>query len=591
MPRRPARLRLQSLEDRTTPSTPPIRPGFVFDGPAFTDNSPGAFPPSPAIAVGPAHAVTVTAATIQWQALPSSKSAAGAPVKQPLKDFFVSAQGGTFASPRVIYDQVAGRFVIAVVETRASPTPTARIRLAVSDDANPNGTWHRFFIDADADDIAGADCAAYLGLAADEEAVYITATHHAFLDDTYQDARIYIVNKGVSGGWYAGQPAAFRRFDPDPVGPPADVFGIVPAQVHGPPPAGATGTYLVSYSGRPGLGTTEAATVIRIDNPLAPSPTFAAMQIELGDIDADTGQELPDAPQPGSPVAIDTGDRRIGNAVWLEDRLYFAATVKPPSGPDAGQATAHWFQVRTTDNVVERQGDIGGEGNSVGLHTFFPSVAVDELGNLAVTFAAANAETFLGSYYAARLFTESEMSSPVAMDNGPGFPYVRRPGNAGSASPWGAYSSTVVAPNGRVFWTFNAFPDFPDPDPPEGTDPGRWATRAGAFSFNWPSDPDDPSVLGPQTVVEDSEPLEIDLDSHFRDFETGGATTLTYSIIGNTNPALVATSFPSRNILRLTLAPNGAGVAVLTVRAQDAGTVEALPASTDDTFTLTVTPV
>ncbi len=77
-------------------------------------------------------------------------------------------------------------------------------------------------------------------------------------------------------------------------------------------------------------------------------------------------------------------------------------TVNPPAGPDAGQATAHWYEIDTSilsALALTQQGDVGGEDIAPGTHTFFPSISVDAGGNLSATgTGVAGSATWSGKF-------------------------------------------------------------------------------------------------------------------------------------------------------------------------------------------------
>ena len=65
------------------------------------------------------------------------------------------------------------------------------------------GTWRFLAINSKVN-IGGNDTwADYPGIAVDEEAVYITANMFPFTSGS-GGVRLWIANKGVSGGWYGG---------------------------------------------------------------------------------------------------------------------------------------------------------------------------------------------------------------------------------------------------------------------------------------------------------------------------------------------------------------------------------------------------
>src|SRR4029077_2770858 len=133
----------------------------------------------------------------------------------------------------------------------------------------------------------------------------------------------------------------------------------------------------------------ESVQVTRVDNPLT-SPSFTSQLVAVGNID-NTAAAIPGAPQSGTGTTLDFGDRRVYNAVWRNNHLYFGTTVNPGSGTDAGQATVHWFNVNTTNVAtlaLTDQGNVGGEDIAAGVHTSYPNIAVDVDGTMAIGFSA-----------------------------------------------------------------------------------------------------------------------------------------------------------------------------------------------------------
>jgi len=578
-----ARLRVESLEDRTVPSSPPVR--FSFFGPDDRTTT----PPSPSIAVGPTHAVYVTNNQIEWRTAPSPTAgpAAGSVTTTSFSSFFSSS--GPYTSPKVVYDQFANRFVFAVIENTGA---NSRLLIAVSDDSNPaNGTWFKQS-QANTVNFSGNDTfASQLNLAVDDEAVYITTTQNRFSGGAYEDARVRIMPKGLgTGGWYEnGTPVAIPLLDPDPSN--STLYeGLAPAHIYGTQPGGTIGTYLVAYNGAQiGPGPNDSIQVVRINNPLSVTPTFTATTINLP-VDIDQGGALPDANQPGTAVNIDTGDRRVGNAVWQNDSLYFGATINPAIGTappaDVGEATAHWFKVSTTGTPT--LADQGNVDSSVvaNMSTFMPAVAVDRNGNMAVSFAGTG-EVFgqnpesLGAFFATRRAGDpagfldgrtvvTPSVNPYDVDAGTG------------VSPWGPYTALTVDPTSQYFWNFAILADVPSGSP---TDPGLWQAVGASFSYNNPPDLVLP-LPDPMPLDEDSAPFTLpSFDLNFQDFESPDSD-LTYSVVSNNNVSLGTVDFVAREFMRFSPAANAFGSADIRIRATDPD-----GGFTEDTLTITITPV
>jgi len=446
--------------------------GFVF------------IPPDSHAAAGTAHLVNVVNATIRFHQKDTTLD-----MDASLASFFfpLSPVNALF-DPKVMYDQYEDRFVVVALELQdqgsGDPTNSSRILVAVSDDGDPNGSW--FFTAIDGEETIGLTdtWADFPGVGLDEEAVYITANKFGFSDqlsgaNQFQGVRLWVIDKGTTGGFYAGMTAEVSRFNPYggcTVG--LDCFELTtqPAHVFGTVPAGA-GTIMTGYSGLTN-GTDEFLQLVRIDDPLG-SPVFVIEFINVGNLD-DTSTAVPDAPQPDVADLIDTGDRRTLVAKWRSGALWTTFLVVPnPGAADAGQATAAWSDLDTTatsgGNVADFRdsGIIGGEGIATDTHTYFPAVAVDSTGKAVIGFSASAPTLHGSSYYTAHDIGDAAgaTATPTLVRQGTDF-YIRTFG--GARNRWGDYSSVAVDPATDCFWVYNQHAMT------RGTvingEDGRWAT-------------------------------------------------------------------------------------------------------------------
>ncbi len=434
-------------------------------------------PPDPHGAVGPKHVVSVVNVSIEWHTKTGTQQNS-----QTLASFFSSLSPLSLFDPKVLYDQFSNRFVVVVLDQTSvpnDPANTSRILLAVSDDNDPNGTWYFHEIPS-VFTLSGSDSAwtDYPGFAVDEEAVYVTGNLFSFITGLFSGSRLWIINKIP---FYSGGAASVNVYDPvGAVGQMATT--MQPAHIYGTAPAGV-GTWLVRYSGFSD-GTNESLSIIRVDNPLG-TPSFSHQFVSLGDID-NTAAGMPDAPQSGTGTLIDTGDRRALDAVWRNNSLYTCASVVPGSGTDAGQATAHWWQVNTTtlsSLSLTDQGNIGGEDIATGAYTFYPSVAVDQNDNLAIGFAASASSIFPGAYYTGRLSTDPAGTVQSSGTLAAGLDYYVRTFGAGR-NRWGDYSAMSIDPTDELtFWVFNEYA-LTRGNPTSGGEDGQWGNRWGRFKLN-----------------------------------------------------------------------------------------------------------
>lgn len=460
----------------------PLAPGLIssFEGLNVTDS--GYIPPDPIAAAGPAYVLSVINVNIQWR----GKDGSGA-VSQTLAAFFTSLTpaNATF-DPKVIYDQHAGRFVVITLERvnanpNANPSPnnTSRILVAVSNTSDPNAGWTFQAINAKIN-AGGLDYwADYPGLAVDEEAIYITNNMFAFPPSTgFLRADLWILNKfNPAGGLYGGGSSSFTRHTPSTdSGSGFNLFTLQPAHIFGTAPVGV-GTWLMQYGGLVFGGVSEALALFRINNPLT-APTFTAQFINLGDFDQTYATALPDAPQPDIATLIEVNDRRALHAVWRSDSLYLVNTVLPNSGTDLNQTTAHWLRVNTTNLAapsLSDQGHIGGEDIQTGAYTYFPALAVDPCGNMAVVFSASGSSTYAGAYYTLRYASDPAGTvQPTSLLVAGQASYALIDGSG--RNRWGDYGGASLDPaNQATFWGFHQYARTPV------TFSSEWSTRYGSF--------------------------------------------------------------------------------------------------------------
>lgn len=417
---------------------------------------------------------------------------------------FFSALGpplGTFTfDPKVVWDHFENRFVVVTLErndvTNGDASDESHILVAVSKTASPatatSADW--WFHDINSKITITNPCwADYPGFEIDEEVIYITNNMFSF--DTYgggnEGVRLWIIDKGVSGGFYAGGATAWKVLDPYSGG--GTVVTTQPALVYGASGPGAgIGTYLVGYSGLSD-GVDEYVEIVRVNSPLPIVPdatTFTQTYVNVGDIEDDAFPSLPDGPQLGSTAMdIEVNDRRALDAVWRDDSnrppmLWLTTTIYPDPTYDAantGETTAHWFRLNTSTwpPTLDDQGNIGGDdivGAGTEVYTFFPSLAINSQGNAYFGFAATSNLIYCGAYAVEQHWNDPATTVRVTetIEGGAG-EYQRTFG--GTRNRWGDYSGTALDPVTEKFWIFNQYAMTPG----SGTSPedGRWGTAWG----------------------------------------------------------------------------------------------------------------
>jgi len=505
-----------------------------FDGFGFDDNSTenGSLfiPPDPSGAAGTDRLIAVVNTMIE-----ARDKTGGLLWRDALKDFFspLAPANATF-DPKVVFDHYESRFVVVTLERVAAGTnPSAgnisRILLAVSKSTSPTtataADWHYTAISAKTLITGVETWADYPGFEVDEEAIYITNNMFAFPPISgFGGVRLWIVDKHGGGDWYAtGLPPPTSISDPYAGG--GSAVTTMPALVFGPGGVGpGIGTFLVGYSSLTfggGPGALEAVQVVRVDDPLGAGggPFFVVEFPVVGDLEDVGGvfgfPALPDAPQSGTAETIEVNDSRALDAVWRDGHIWLTTTINPnaapvppyiPAAADIGTTTAHWFRLDAslvTSSasppgliVLSDQGDIGGEDIAPTAFTFFPSVAVNSLGNAKFGFSASASSIFAGAYVAGREAGDAPSTVQPTETVHVGLDYYIRTFDSPPCSPsparnrWGDYSGISLDPtDDKIFWVFNEYASTRGTATTGGCngrpalEDGRWGTAYGKSQF------------------------------------------------------------------------------------------------------------
>jgi hypothetical protein len=510
---------------------PPLLLNFkAFD---FTDN--GAIhnnfyfiPPDPIGAAGPEHLVNVGNVYIEWYV----KATGVRQNQQALETFFANLNPVNLHlfDPKVRYDQHANRFVVVVLEQQdtfvGDPVNSSRILVAVSKTADPNAGWWFHSINSLINIGGTPSWADYPGLGLDDKAVYITNNMFSFGGaPAYTGQRLWIVHKN----WYGGPDNSATVTVHDPfTATSISAFATTaqPAHMYGALPNGSTGlplgTFIVSYSGLTagGPGGLEFVNVIEVTDPIG-AVLFAQMFVQCTDIEDVGGifgfPPLPDAPQAGGPALIEVNDRRALDAVWRDDKLVMTATILPNAGADAGQTTAHFWELNTFNPIPNlvclQEANIGAEDLGLETYTFFPSCTVDHCGNIAIGFCASNPQIFCGAYYTGQDKTVDPAGTVQPTGTlKVGEDYYLRTFGAGR-NRWGDYTGISLCPVDEVtFWTYNQYA-WPRGTPIGGED-GRWSTWWGSWRFGCPPIAVAISFFD-AAVTDDGVELRSEFASHF----------------------------------------------------------------------------
>ena len=403
-------------------------------GTEFTGGSgPGFIPPDTMGAVGPDHVVEL----INGRAAAYSKTG----VQQlagTLDEFWIAAgvtpAGGFSFDPRVVYDAASGRFFAAAVDNGGGPN---NFLVAVSISSDPTDGWVGFQIDADTDDSHWADFP-MLGLdnnvltvSANMFGLDVQATTTSFLVIPKADllAAVPAVDNATL---FENVSLSNTGFTPQPI---VDLdSGTLPLPI-------------LSAINKPG-GFLKTSSI-------GGTPSTPTLNTAGGLISVTPGGGPPDIDQPGPKVDIDTGDTRFsGNVIKQQipgranPSLWGAHTVNI-----GDRAAIEWYEIDAVTNAVVQSGTIADSS----LAFNYPSIAVNDFGDVVIGFSGGGTTTFMSTYVAVGQTVGGVTVFDPVLQTHAGVADYENLDDIGR-NRWGDYSATVVDPtNQSRIWTFQEF--------------------------------------------------------------------------------------------------------------------------------------
>ena len=379
-------------------------------------------PPDPYLAVGPSHIVATVNMKIAWYLKNGTAQFENFLDSSGNPGFFEEIGGGAFTfDPKCFYDEHTGRFLVLALEFY-SATNESWITIAVSDDSDPNGVWFKYRTPAVVELASGCRYwIDYPGLGYDGQAWYVTGNLFSLSSNPAGCAGFggTLVRVFEKPGAMTGGTAVWR----DVVEPSAS-WQVASAR------RADDAARLVSVNNSTSLA------IIRVNNPLT-APTLAKSVCPVPLMVADGS-----APTPVGSLSL--VDRRIFNAAVRNGRVFAGNHAAAATN---GDASAIWYEIdvsAATPTLVQsgRIAAIGGE------HTFFPALAVNDSGSMALVYGRSSATLHPTIEVAGRVSCDATgtlgASTVVASS-------TTSPG--GNNPRWGDYFGAAVDPaDGSTFW-------------------------------------------------------------------------------------------------------------------------------------------
>lgn len=458
-------------------------PEFSTPHPNFAgiSNINGVFPADPVGAVGRNHFIQMVNLSFQIFDKQGNSLAGPFNINSLWNSFGGACQNQNNGDPYLLYDHLADRWVLSQFAIpNGFATPPTHQCIAVSRTEDPvAGGWFLYdFIFNFGHDYPK------LGLWPDG---YYLSSQRGFPGGSLNAVvfdRANMLN---------GNPATFQAFA---LGPPALI--ILPSSLDGPPPPAGSPAFFARHVDGGLWGGVDRLEVyqLHVDWGVPANSTFtlhASLPVAAFSSDLCAGTNLFDncVPQPPTPAnlnppALETlphwaqGRLQYRNFATHES-MVFNHTVDVDGNDHAG---IRWYELRRTPPgsgawSVFQQATHSPDARNPGLaddpHRWMGSLAMDQVGNMALGYSVSSSTVFPGIAYVGRLVTDPLGEMPQGQPPNGEFTLIAGRGSM-TFSRWGDYSSMTVDPvDGCTFWYTSMYGG------PNGDN--DWRTQIGAFRF------------------------------------------------------------------------------------------------------------
>lgn len=324
-----------------------------FDGLANT----GWIPPDTVVAVGPSRVLESTNSGVAVY----DKAGSTLVGYTTFDTFFNTVKpvgwAGFMFDPRVHYSPTHGKFVMLALGLDQA-AQGSYFFLAVSQTADPLGTWWIYRINTNFGGFTADAWLDYSGLGVDDWGVYFTGNYFLWAGGYKYSTIVSLGPAVLSGGSTLGWQFIDLRW---PSNSFADTLQpALPMSI-----AGGQETFFVnSFSG---FGSQLLLWTLTGDRTNAPTLNKAAISVASYQ---SIGQNVD---QPGSATDIDGGDARVMNAVYSQRRVY--ATLTNDTNGNATTSGAFVAKLNVDSNAVEWNTTLDG---GAGWYYFYPAIAVGD---------------------------------------------------------------------------------------------------------------------------------------------------------------------------------------------------------------------
>ena len=403
-----------SMTSRPGPTVGPRFPGVGMTG---------WVPADPDVAVGPAHIVQVVNTTIAFYTKTGTQTFATGS-----SSFFSGvAQVSTQFDPRVMYDRIAGRFVIVILEQDGSPTRISNFLFAVSDNSDPNGTWFTYRFDGKTGSGGTQAWADYPGMGYNKDGYVLNANTFTFTSGSFQGIEFITIPKAPV---LTGSAVTTTKFIDTAAGTAQMAETVDPTNG------------FVFGAARRFTNSTRFYAVGSIGG----TPTLV-----FSDVTVTTAAVPPNTATSTGGKVFDTVGAGIFTAIWRAGSLYLSYNVANGSLTGVRWTELNTGTWPTSGTITEVQ---AGNYLSGSLNYYVPAINVNQYGDVSILFTGSNTSVTSDIVVATRLASDplNTMSAPTVMAVATGSAYQAPPRPTGGAY-WGDYFGIDVDPtDDETFW-------------------------------------------------------------------------------------------------------------------------------------------
>lgn len=350
-----------------------------------------------------------------------------------------SVQSSAF-DPHVMYDRHSGRWFATSDDGGSSANSGILVGVTVGSDPS-SGNWRAFRLDADANNLRWAD---YSTFGMNQNMLTITSNMFGLTGSnastsisvwTIPKASLISSTPSISGNQYLADTVA------NPAQRLVDSHGFTLHPTYDYSNSFANTSYLMSHYNSSNLQVSNLTG--SVSSPTLDGNNFVGTGSRgMGDINA---------PQLGANDNIDAGDSRIsGSPVIVNGKIWGVHTFDLN-----GLSRSVVYRIDAATNALEYEAVIPISDST--LWTYYPSIAVNELGNIAVAFSGSNDNIFASTFAIAGFFDGNNVTwgTEQLLQAGLGN-YSRL--DSSSRNRFGDYSAIQVDPlNPTHFWTIQEF--------------------------------------------------------------------------------------------------------------------------------------